>query len=192
MLATGFQGNRWLASPKGYTVTSGYQWMQGTHPPVHWYKDVWDGWATPKHSLIGWLIKHEALNTRVKLFSIGLCNTNRCVLCEKEEEGHGHLFGSCDYSSKVVAVLEDWLHINLSTVTGISKTQKKVYRVIDRALVCDLDGEKLDCRVDLKLRRPDIVADEIKATVKERLIHVVTRPVLVGDKDWLASLGINM
>ncbi|XP_074290977.1 uncharacterized protein LOC141617710 [Silene latifolia] len=72
-----------LASPNGYTVTSGYQWMQGAHPPVHWYKDVWDGWAIPKHSFIGWLIKHEALNTRVKLFSLGMCTTNRCVLCEK-------------------------------------------------------------------------------------------------------------
>ncbi|XP_074314245.1 uncharacterized protein LOC141649454 [Silene latifolia] len=166
--------------------------MQGTHPPVHWYKDVWDGWATPKHSLIGWLIKHEALNTRAKLFSLGLCNTNRCVLCEKEEEGHGHLFGSCDYSSKVVAVLEDWLHINLSTVTGTSKTQKKVYRVIRLACWYAVWMERNNCRVDLKLRRPDIVADEIKATVKARLIQVVTRPVLVGDKDWLVSLGINM
>ncbi|XP_074315517.1 uncharacterized protein LOC141651715 [Silene latifolia] len=187
MLAAGFQGTQWLASPNGYTVTSGYQWIQGTHPPVHWYKDVWDGWATPKHSLIGWLIKHEALNTRAKLFSLGLCNTNRCVLCEKEEEGHGHLFGSCDYSSKVVAVLEDWLHINLSTVTGISKIQKKVYRVIRLACWYAVWMERNNYLVDVKLRRPDIVADEIKATVKARLIQVVTRPVLVGDKDWLGE-----
>ncbi|XP_074277269.1 uncharacterized protein LOC141600910 [Silene latifolia] len=144
----------------------------GNTPPIPWYKDVWDGWATPKHSLIGWLIKHEALNTRAKLFSLGLCNTNRCVLCEKEEQGHVHLFGSCDYSSKVVVVLEDWLHINLSIVT--------------------VWMERNNCRVDLKLRRPDIVADEIKATVKARLIQVVTRPVLVGDKDFLVSLGLNM
>ncbi|XP_074265867.1 uncharacterized protein LOC141588319 [Silene latifolia] len=190
MLATGFQGNQWLASSSGYTVTAGYQWMQGTHPPVHWYKDVWDGWAIPKHSLIGWLIKHEALNTRVKLFSLGLCNTNRCVLCEKDEERHSHLFGSCDYSSKVAAVLGDWLHINLSTVTGISKTQKKVYRVIRLACWYAVWMERNSCRVDLKLRRPDIVAAEIKATVKARLIQVVTRPVLVGDKEWLESLGL--
>ncbi|XP_074306378.1 uncharacterized protein LOC141641622 [Silene latifolia] len=149
MLAAGFQGTQWLASPTGYTVASGYQWMQGAHPPVPWFKDVWDGWAIPKHSLIGWLIKHEALNTRAKLFSLGLCSTNRCVLCEKEEEGHGHLFGSF------------WM-------------------------------ERNKCRIEFKLRRPGIVADEIKTTVKSRLLQIVPRPVLVGDSDWLVSLGLNI
>ncbi|XP_074298871.1 uncharacterized protein LOC141629836 [Silene latifolia] len=159
------------------------------HPHVHWYKDVWDGWAIPKHSLIGWLIKHEALNTRVKLFPLGLCTTNRCVLCEKEEEGHGHLFGSCDYSSKVAAVLEDWLDIKLSIATGISKTQKKVYRVIRLAFWYAVWMERNNCRINLQLRRHGIVADEIKITVKSRLNHVIPRPILVGDKDWIVNLG---
>ncbi|XP_074288537.1 uncharacterized protein LOC141613692 [Silene latifolia] len=192
MLAAGFQGTKWLASPTGYTLASGYQWMQGTHSPVPWFKDVWDGWAIPKHSLIGWLIKHEALNTRAKLYSLGLCDTNRCVLCEREEEEHGHLFGTCDYSSRIVALLEDWLHVTLGTATGISKVQKKVYRLIILACWYAVWMERNKCRIELKLRRPGAVAEEIKTIMKSRLLQVVPRPILVGDKVWLESLGLSI
>ncbi|XP_074293133.1 uncharacterized protein LOC141620064 [Silene latifolia] len=192
MLASGFQGTQRLANPNGYSVTSGYQWMQGTHPPVHWFKDVWDGWAIPKHSLIGWLIKHEALNTRAKLYSLGLCDTNRYVLCEREEEEHGHLFGSCEYSSRVVALLEDWLHVTLGTATGTSKIQKKVYRLIRLACWYAVWMERNKCHIELKLRRPGPVAEEIKSIVKSRLLQVNTRPILVGDRAWLESLGLSI
>ncbi|XP_074267079.1 uncharacterized protein LOC141590381 [Silene latifolia] len=168
----------WVSLDAGYT------------PPVQWFKEVWDVWVLPKHSFIGWLIKHEALNTRVKLYSLGLCETNRCILCEREEEEHGHLFGNCAYSSRIFSLVDDWLQVNLSTAIGVSKLKKKAYRMIRMACWYAVWIERNQCRIDFKLRRPDHVADEVKLLVKTRLQRVAARPTLVGDRSWLERLGI--
>ncbi|XP_074290439.1 uncharacterized protein LOC141617156 [Silene latifolia] len=46
----------------------------------------------------GWLIKLEALNTREKLFRIGISDTDSCVLCDDDKESHKHLFTECAFS----------------------------------------------------------------------------------------------
>ncbi|XP_074319503.1 uncharacterized protein LOC141656489 [Silene latifolia] len=52
MLAAGYQGNQWISDARGYSIYAGYQWLQGSHPHVPWYKDVWDSWTIPKHCVI--------------------------------------------------------------------------------------------------------------------------------------------
>ncbi|XP_074305175.1 uncharacterized protein LOC141640185 [Silene latifolia] len=93
-------------------ISSGYvnnHW--GGHPSVGWYKDVWDDWCVPKHSIICWLIKQEALNTREKLFRLQISDSNRCVICEDGIETHEHLFSRCKYSEQIKEQLESWLQI---------------------------------------------------------------------------------
>ncbi|XP_074277824.1 uncharacterized protein LOC141601436 [Silene latifolia] len=55
-LASGFQGNSRIASAGDYFIRAGYHWLQGGHPPVQWYHDLWDSWILPKHAFVGWLI----------------------------------------------------------------------------------------------------------------------------------------
>ncbi|XP_074315297.1 uncharacterized protein LOC141651485 [Silene latifolia] len=68
-LASGFQGNSWIASAGDYSIRAGYHWLQGVHPPVQWYHDLWDSWILPKHAFVGWLIHRQALNTRANCLS---------------------------------------------------------------------------------------------------------------------------
>ncbi|XP_074291199.1 uncharacterized protein LOC141617969 [Silene latifolia] len=124
-------GNYWLSDARGYSIRASYHWLQGSHPYVPWYKDVWDSWTIPKHSVIGWLIKRQALNTRDKLFQLGICGSNCCVMCELELETHAHLFPECAYSKQVINLLEHWLLMRIQTPPGHSSTvRRKVWRVV--------------------------------------------------------------
>ncbi|XP_074277734.1 uncharacterized protein LOC141601358 [Silene latifolia] len=78
VLAGGFQDNQWVVATRGYSGSSGYHWLRGQHPPVQWSKAVWDRWNIPKQAFIGWLIHREALNTRAKLYHLGLCDSDLC------------------------------------------------------------------------------------------------------------------
>ncbi|XP_074299433.1 uncharacterized protein LOC141630528 [Silene latifolia] len=62
-LDAGFVNNCWVADPKGYSVGSGYTWIQDIHPPMSWYSDVWDRWSIPKHAFIAW--KYSQLQQHV-------------------------------------------------------------------------------------------------------------------------------
>ncbi|XP_074299013.1 uncharacterized protein LOC141630018 [Silene latifolia] len=77
LISSGYVNNHWIHDPKGYNIKSGYGLLQGGHPSVGWYKDVWDAWCVPKHSIICWLIKQEALNTREKLFRLQISDSNQ-------------------------------------------------------------------------------------------------------------------
>ncbi|XP_074315276.1 uncharacterized protein LOC141651462 [Silene latifolia] len=81
ILEGGYQGNTWIASPGGYTVSSGYHWMQGSHPSVLW---------------------------------MGICLSDKCVLCEVGKETHDHLFAECGYSARIIAGVEERLTLQLS------------------------------------------------------------------------------
>ncbi|XP_074315433.1 uncharacterized protein LOC141651630 [Silene latifolia] len=99
-------------------------------PLVGWYKDVWDGWCIPKHSIICWLIKHEALNTREKLFRLQISDSSQCVICEDGIETHEHLFSRCKYSEQIKDQLESWLQIQIDPQgLGLSVLQQRVCRV---------------------------------------------------------------
>ncbi|XP_074292696.1 uncharacterized protein LOC141619583 [Silene latifolia] len=139
LLATGYQSNQWISDARGYSIRAGYQWLQRSHPHVSWYKDVWDSWTIPKHSVIGWLIQRQALNTRDKLFYLGISGSNSCVMCELEPETHAHLFSDCGYSKLVKNQLEHWLQMRIQTPPGRCPTvRRKVWRVVKMGFSTDL------------------------------------------------------
>ncbi|XP_074278479.1 uncharacterized protein LOC141602068 [Silene latifolia] len=135
-LAGGYQGNCWVASTGGYSISSGYQWLQAIHPLVPWYHDVRDTWVLPKQAFVGWLIHRNALNIRSKLYKLCLVYTANCVICEMGEETHDHLFWDCVYASKILAGLENWLQLKLNDQSGsYSKLQQRVCRVVKGAVI---------------------------------------------------------
>ncbi|XP_074277882.1 uncharacterized protein LOC141601494 [Silene latifolia] len=91
-MAVGYVNNSWMPDSKGYSVGSGYCWLQGLHPPVNWHSEIWNRWCVPKHSFIGWLVKHEALNTKDKLYKFHLIANDCRVLCAAFTETHLHIF----------------------------------------------------------------------------------------------------
>ncbi|XP_074304260.1 uncharacterized protein LOC141638972 [Silene latifolia] len=171
ILEGGYQGNTWVASPGGYSVSSGYHWMQGSHPPVLWYKDVWDNWLLPKHSFIAWLIQKKALNTRVKLHRLGVCLSDTCALCEVGKETHDHLFAECDYSARVIAGVEEYFHICFTGSNHCSsKIRKKSSRLARIVTYYMIWNERNVCRLTLQLSRPELLVSRISQYVHDRLV----------------------
>ncbi|XP_074293353.1 uncharacterized protein LOC141620358 [Silene latifolia] len=192
LLVGGYQDNCWAGSVGAYTVSAGYHWLQDTHPPVLWYQDVWDPWVVPKHAFVGWLIHRATLNTRSKLFKLGLSVTANCVLCEIKEEIHAHLFWECVYSSQVIAGLEHWLQLKIITPPGsMSKLQRRICRVVKMAAWYTLWMQRNTARIELTLCRPENLVHQIQHMVHGRIIGKLKDYVMPRDCTWLSKINIR-
>ncbi|XP_074300203.1 uncharacterized protein LOC141631432 [Silene latifolia] len=194
LLSGGYQGHHWNGQPTGtgYTVSSGYCWLQGTHPPVQWYSDVWSLWNIPKYAFIGWLVQRKALNTRVKLARLSLCSSDRCFLCEADAETHEHLFTDCIYTSKVTAGVEDWMHLTLTGGTGYTKLQWKICSLAKMAIWYNIWYIRNTCRLDHKVKKPEHVVAEIIAQVSQRIIQKVDSIEKLQNRDcFVASIAVD-
>ncbi|XP_074289630.1 uncharacterized protein LOC141614781 [Silene latifolia] len=192
LLEGGYQNSSWIATPGGYSVGVGYQWLQGSHPHVYWYKDVWDTWILPKHSLIGCLIQKKALNTRAKIYQLGLCMSDRCVIFEVGEETHEHLFGDCVYSTQVIDCIEQWLCLHLNgPLTHYSKLQRKTCRMVRMDVYYMLWTERNKCRLKLQLSRPEHLVTTLKKQLHYRIVRNVPSVMRPTDCAWLSLLSIQ-
>ncbi|XP_074298665.1 uncharacterized protein LOC141629588 [Silene latifolia] len=174
LFVAGYHNNHWIADPKGYSIKSGYSWLQGVHPPVNWYQVVWDSWCLPKHSFMGWLIKLEALNTREKLFRIGVSDTDSFVICEQWTESHKHLFKECAFSARIITGLEEWLQVQLDGNTSYSsRLQQQVCHLVMMACWYNIWIERNRCMIEFSICKPDKVVNEVKKLVHMRVQGLV-------------------
>ncbi|XP_074291102.1 uncharacterized protein LOC141617868 [Silene latifolia] len=181
-----YVNNSWMPDLMGYSVGSGYCCLQGIHPPVPRYSEIWDNWSVPKHSFIGWLIIHRALNTREKLYKLHLATSDCRVLCETETKTHLHIFSECPYSKKIIEMIEDWLHLTLDQgIIHGTVLQKHTCRMTKLACWYHIWLERNKCRIDMKFTRPVYIVKEIQKLVHARLKHYLVYPVLNIDKHWV-------
>ncbi|XP_074315426.1 uncharacterized protein LOC141651622 [Silene latifolia] len=193
LLNSGFVGGHWQSDARGYSIQSGYYWLQGPHPLVQWYNSVWATWNIPKHSLVGWMVKHKGLQLRDKLFQLQICDSNSCVNCEQAAETHEHLFGSCVYSSQVIDGVEQWLCRRISgSNLNCTKLQKLVVRMTLMATWYCIWKQRNECRLSLTLATPRRVIKEIQSIVKARILQKIQTIMPQRDKEWLLSLDIHV
>ncbi|XP_074278418.1 uncharacterized protein LOC141602008 [Silene latifolia] len=174
LLNSGFVGGHWQSDAKGYSIQSGYYWLQGPHPLVQWYNSVWAAWNIPKHSLVGWMVKHKGLQLRDKLFQLQICDSNSCVNCEQAAKTHEHLFGSYVYSSQIIDGVEHWLCRRISgSNLNCTKLQKLVVRMTLMATWYCIWKHRNECRLSLTLATPRRVIKEIQSIVKARILQKI-------------------
>ncbi|KAK9666001.1 hypothetical protein RND81_14G152500 [Saponaria officinalis] len=89
--ADAFLNGVWKQRAADYTIVKGYEWLRVKGTKVSWSWHVWNSWVVPKHSFVAWIIRHESLNTREKLYRFGISSTNLCWLCEDKTETHTQL-----------------------------------------------------------------------------------------------------
>ncbi|XP_074289299.1 uncharacterized protein LOC141614454 [Silene latifolia] len=189
-MSAGYVDNCWVADPKGYSVGSGYTWLQEQHPLVTWYSDVWDRWNIPKHAFIAWLISHKALNTREKLHAHGISDSKNCVLCENGIETHSHLFEDCLYSKQILGQIETWLQLALDPDRRCSQLQQHVCRMAKLAYWYTIWLERNKSRLDLQLTVPRIIVKDLKRLIHARISQMIQQPVTSQDQQWISSLDI--
>ncbi|XP_057248240.1 uncharacterized protein LOC130590220 [Beta vulgaris subsp. vulgaris] len=104
-----YNNNKWLDEDGVYTIKDGYKWLMGDIPKVRWHYWVWNSYNIPKHSFIGWLAALGKLKTKDKLFQVGVCADQDCLLCIQGQDSCSHLFFYCQYSKKVCTQILEWL-----------------------------------------------------------------------------------
>ncbi|XP_074299346.1 uncharacterized protein LOC141630422 [Silene latifolia] len=174
LIKQGFVNNGWAPNQKGYTISQGYEWIQGSAPNQQWTKLVWNEWNVPKHSFISWLIMQNGLNNKAKLFLYGCCEDDLCVLCAEMTETNEHLFTECKFSCQVQKYVEDWIHRPFPT-------DNELMNVSDRSMKWKALALVLSCykytvwhqrnlaRTQFSVVRPMIVAERMKQVVQQQI-----------------------
>ena len=104
----GLCGNDWFDKVK-YTTAETYKKIHNTGESLRWCKAIWDHHNIPKHCFVGWLAMKRRLMTRHRLVTMGICQTDVCLLCENGMEDHDHLFFACVYSKQCLSRILSWL-----------------------------------------------------------------------------------
>lgn len=92
----------WLASSDGcFSIQSVWNLWRTQHPKVQWAKLLWFKHHIPRISTIVWMAIHNRPNTLDRLAIFGVRDNSRCVLCEKDDEDHNHLFFDCPFSFRI-------------------------------------------------------------------------------------------
>lgn len=79
---------------------------------VQWARRVWFSGRIPKHSFISWVAARHRFSTRDILRNWGTNISPLCLLCNRMEETHQHLFFQCSFSPKIWTAFT--LHAGLS------------------------------------------------------------------------------
>lgn len=82
MFKEGYQGSTWKNNAAGYTISSGYLWLQEVKTEVPWANWIWNRLNIPKHRFISWLAVLGKLQVKAKLARLGItADDDRCPLC---------------------------------------------------------------------------------------------------------------
>jgi hypothetical protein len=89
----------WRLSASGkYTAKSTYDALFEGALSFAPYERIWKSWAPPKCRFFMWLVAHNRCWTADRLARRGLPHSDRCLLCDQEEENIQHLLIRCVFA----------------------------------------------------------------------------------------------
>ncbi|XP_074267097.1 uncharacterized protein LOC141590400 [Silene latifolia] len=184
----------WDHHPKGYTIRSGYDWLCSEQTAAVWSPVVWNNWNVPKHSIVTWLMMHNGMNVKGKLFKFACCADDLCVMCETQTETVNHVFSDCVYSCRIKAQLSQWFGGNVPDMIHLAAVYQK--SVLWKARAACLTAyhyhvwyQRNNARINCCLLRPELVARKIEEEVIRR-IKTKLGGVNVSS-DWLAFTQVH-
>ncbi|KAB5561274.1 hypothetical protein DKX38_006231 [Salix brachista] len=91
----------WIHSASGVcSIKSVWELFRSVSPQRGGCKLIWHGWHIPRHSFVLWLASKGRLRT-IDRFHNQILPLRPCMLCERQEETHDHLFFKCRFSAEV-------------------------------------------------------------------------------------------
>ncbi|XP_074314066.1 uncharacterized protein LOC141649270 [Silene latifolia] len=115
---------------------------------------------------------HKELNVKEKLFMLGCCTDDRCIICDWEVETQTHLFFDCPYSKQVLQLLEKWcgFNIHVSMLGGLQPAKdclkQQVHYLLWNALYYHIWAQRNAARIQFVLLRPQKLAGMIKEEIQ--------------------------
>lgn len=79
-------------SSKQYKIHGVYTMMKGAGTRVNWDTGVQNIMSIPKHKFIMWLSIQQRLQTKSRLYSMGVSQDDLCCICVQQEQNHDHVF----------------------------------------------------------------------------------------------------
>ncbi|XP_074314167.1 uncharacterized protein LOC141649373 [Silene latifolia] len=196
MMKNGYVANTWILNPKGHTVSIGYEWLRHKQPQQHWTPMIWSSWNIPKHAIITWISMHKGLNVKEKLFRLGCCTDDRCIIYDREVETQSHLFFDCPYSNQVLQLLEQWcgFSIHVSMLGGLQTAKnclkQQAHYLLWNALYYHIWNQRNAARIHSVLLRPQKLAGMIKDEVCRRIKVKMGKSPSRNDSIWLRKWGL--
>ncbi|XP_074300942.1 uncharacterized protein LOC141632281 [Silene latifolia] len=189
----------WLADQKGYSVSSGYEWIRNKEQKVGWVKLVWNNRALPKHRFMAWLIFRNSLNLKDRLFRFGVCSDDKCCVCNAGKETVRHLFQQCRYSRLILQGVCSWLHINVPTDNGIiwigrrncAPIQMSVCIAALMAVYYNVWHQQNLARLEGVLLSPRVLVAQIKSLIRSRIQQLRLDTVSASDRAWISLVIVN-
>ncbi|XP_074304992.1 uncharacterized protein LOC141639913 [Silene latifolia] len=188
-LKDGFGQNYWLADEHGYTLKNGYKWLCTHQAKVDWYPLVWNSWNIPKHSVITWFIMQEGLNTKAKLYQIGFCEDNLCLICGEQPETINHLFYECHYGCRIRAALAIWMGRVFPTITDLMNGRTGSLQWKAMAMIFNVYLYMIWHQRNFTRLHQSVVPVNPDAIAESEPVYKIT-PCLVADLygDWIMPL----
>ncbi|XP_074304931.1 uncharacterized protein LOC141639782 [Silene latifolia] len=121
----GFVDRDWSIGTVEYTVKICYNWIRDKHPDVRWNKAIWNKMSAPKHSFISYLISHNALMLKDRLFQYHVVAYNLYCICQLQLETHKNLFSECSFSRQVLQRIGDRLCCDMEHSSCLLKIAAK-------------------------------------------------------------------
>lgn len=105
----------WLTITQ-YHTSDMYEQIHNNREKLHWCNDVWDHHNIPNTtSFLGWLCWMYRFQTRDKLVKFGVCEEDKCPMCENGKEEQ-HLLFECIYSRKCLKAVKSGWELNYVVV----------------------------------------------------------------------------
>ncbi|XP_074265975.1 uncharacterized protein LOC141588431 [Silene latifolia] len=197
LMKNGYTDGQWTADHRGYSIRNGYECFRTHQPKQDRAALVWNNWNIPKHALIVWIIMHNGLNVKDKLFKIGYCNDDRCTICDSVTKTQDRLFFRCSYSQQIIKLVEMWcgfpISVSILSRNGLpakSCLKQKVHYLVWSACYYQVWTQRNNARINSVLLRPFKVADQIIDEGKRKIRSKIKIPVNSSDQIWLTKWGV--
>ncbi|KAM6574463.1 hypothetical protein CsatA_022790 [Cannabis sativa] len=182
-----------------FKVAAGYRVLVTDHDRVTWSNEVWSRLNIPKHSFLTWLAMLNRLKTKDRLYRFKVTDSNTCPCCNNAEENVDHLFFKCQFSQQCLQLLKDWLkwHTKAETLGSLVKIihkarqnrfRKGVKAVCITALVYLIWRSRNNLIWNDKSQQPVELLQQLKKSVKTRLMVVMPKKVKNKDREWFDCL----
>ncbi|KAK9724205.1 hypothetical protein RND81_05G055400 [Saponaria officinalis] len=94
-----------------FCLKAAYDFFRVGAPGAKKIMVLWEPFALPKYSIVGWQAYHAKLATIDNLQKRGFHFANRCYLCYQEEESHSHLFFLCPFMRLLWRNMMIWIGV---------------------------------------------------------------------------------
>ncbi|XP_074318634.1 uncharacterized protein LOC141655453 [Silene latifolia] len=199
IMSTGYINGQWQHHEKGYTIRSGYEWLRAKDTKKPWYNQVWNQMNIPKHSLITWMAMNKGMNVKDKLFKIGCCQDDKCLLCDLYPETVDHLFFDCPYSRQIIRKVETWCESKIPFQNAMLRCSRKKGSTLKRKMIAmilnacyyQVCHQRNSVRVNQVMDSPEIVLKKIKEECWSRIKGKILFPVVGKDEKWMDRLMVR-